>query len=433
MTTRSSAKRISAATIEKLRPAHRRYELTDPAVRGLQLRVEPNGRKTWFFRFKQCGKPTRIKLGLYPSLSLQEARSAALHRRQHIDAGIDPRPDPRPGALQGVAIDRFRVSNLAREFLDRFVRPNRKRPEYVEAILNRDVLPYWEHRDARSISPREIVERLDEIVARGSPVQANRTAAVLSQMFRFGIHRAIVTTSPVQLLYRPGGRERPRERALSSEEISALVRHRVKACRSDHMPHVLMVLLLTLQRRGELAFAKWSDFDFDQGLWTIPDEHSKNGRGHSVPLGPWAIAELTALRRLAHGSRFVLPNAQGTGPADPKLITRSVARCAARFKAFGVQQFTVHDLRRTGRTQLALLRVDDAVAERVLNHVAPRMQRVYNVHTYVDEKRAALLSWESHLREISRLTREGSTSARPDLSRSWQLQNNDTLDGRDQR
>jgi hypothetical protein len=75
------------------------------------------------------------------------------------------------------------------------VKPNRRRPEYVERILNQDVLPEWKGRDARTITPREVVELLDCILARGSRVMANRTAALLGQLFKFGIHRAIVDDS----------------------------------------------------------------------------------------------------------------------------------------------------------------------------------------------------------------------------------------------
>jgi hypothetical protein len=84
------------------------------------------------------------------------------------------------------------------------------------------VLPRWRSRDARTIKPREIVEFLDEIADIAS-VMANRVAGMLSQMFRFGIHRAIVESSPVRLLYRPGGKEKPRSRVLSEADLKAFL------------------------------------------------------------------------------------------------------------------------------------------------------------------------------------------------------------------
>ena len=103
---------------------------------------------------------------------------------------------------------------------------------------------------------------------------------------------------------------------------------------------------------------------------------------------------------MAGGSRYVLPSADKSGPADPKYITRSVARCLKQFKTHGVGAFTPHDLRRTGRTGLAKLGVKVDIAERVLNHARERIEATYDVHEYLDEKRDALEKWEKHLVEL---------------------------------
>jgi len=224
-----------------------------------------------------------------------------------------------------------------------------------------------------------------------------RTAGLLGQLFKFGIHRAIVDDSPVKLLYRPGGREKPRERAFSDEELKAFLGNLDDACRFQKLPHVLRLLLLTLPRRGELALAEWREFDFKARTWTIPDAHAKSGKGHVVPLSEWAIEELQKLKVMAGGSRYVLPNADKTAPADPKYITRSVARCLKRFKKYGVDAFTAHDLRRTGRTGLAKLGVKTDIGERVLNHARDRIEATYDVHGYIDEKREALEKWAKYL------------------------------------
>jgi integrase len=229
---------------------------------------------------------------------------------------------------------------------------------------------------------------------------ANRVAGILSQMFRFGIHRSIVETTPVQLLYRPGGKEKPRARVFSEAELKAFIANLDDACRFQRLPHVLRVLLLTLQRRSELALAEWREFDFTEKTWTIPDGHAKAGKGHVLPLSDWAITELQKLKVMAGGSRYVLPNADKSGPGDPKYITRSVARCLKRFKKYGVAAFTPHDLRRTGRAGLARLGVKVDIAERVLNHARERIEATYDVHEYLDEKREALEKWEEHLVEL---------------------------------
>src|SRR5262249_5451524 len=151
----------------------------------------------------------------YPATNLAEAHQATEAARALLRRGIDPRRAGLTSATRvraemadGDAAPGHSVVHLAREFMERHVIKRRRRPQYVQRMLSADVLPFWGKRDARTIKPREVIELLARVVDR-SPVMANRLAGILSQMFRFGIHRAIVEPSPVQLLYKPGGREPP--------------------------------------------------------------------------------------------------------------------------------------------------------------------------------------------------------------------------------
>lgn len=424
-------------------------EYTDPAVKGLQVRIrEARGKRvqSWLLRYKWQGRPVRIALG-DQSLGLADARALALEARTLIDRGIDPRaaerptrrrapPKPTATALPSPTAapappakgDRYSVAYLAREYLERHVRRQRKRPEYVERFLEAEVLPAdkWGNRDARTITPREVVELLDGIVERGSPTMANRGAGIISQMFRFGVHRAIVDASPVQLLYRPGGKEKPRERALADDELAFLLANLEAtmhyqtggAGRTPRLAHVLRLLLLTGQRRGELALARWEDVTLTgkEPVWRIPAEHSKTGAPHTVPLSPAAVAEFKSLKKYAGSSAYVFPNADGKAPGDPKLITRAVARNLRRLKAAAakcdppvtLEDFTAHDLRRTCRTGLARLKVPHDVAERVLNHKLPAMREVYDQHEPLEEMRTALGRWASHLAKLEAAGRRAS-------------------------
>jgi integrase len=402
-------RRLTVSRIEGLEPRAARYELTDPAVAGLQLRVEPTGAKSWILRYYWRGTRVRLSPGTYPEVSQRDAHEAASHARKLLEDGIDPRRAERRSAkrrLASVAADgnaaaanRYSIENLAAEFMRLHIcgAQKRKRPEYVKRVLDVDVLPIWKGRDARTIKPREVVELLDGIVQRGSRVMANRVAALLSQMFRFGVHRDLVEASPVQLLYRPGGKERPKDRTLGDTEIKALLANLDEILRAPRMASAVRILLLTGQRRGELALARWRDIDFEAKTWTIPAAHSKTGIAHKLPLSPAAAQEFQRLKRIADDSSHVIPTEDGDAPSDPKLITRVVARNLKSLAEHGVRAFTPHDLRRTCRTGLAKLGVADAVAERVLNHAAPGMVGVYNKHNYLDEMRLALDWWAGHL------------------------------------
>ncbi len=135
-------------------------------------------------------------------------------------------------------------------------------------------------------------------------------------MFRFGVHRGLVESSPVQLLYRPGGQERPRERSLTDSELKALLKDPKAATRFERLSHAIVLFLLTAVRRSELALASWSEFDFKAKTWRIPGEHVKGrkgeGKGHTVPL--WILAP----------GRYIAREAGVQGVASSNLVARPI-------------------------------------------------------------------------------------------------------------
>jgi len=399
----SSPMRFTATSLKGKPPG----AYADPAQPGLQFLVRKGKRatsRTWLYRFKFKKEAGRLTLGHFPAMGLEEARREAQRFKEMARAGIDPRRAiSRLNKTDGERqrhLSQHTVAFLVDEFIRRRVRKRHKAPQYTENLIRSNITPKFGERDVRSITSREVVELVDEIVDRGSPVLANRVAALLTQLFKFAIHRALIEASPVVFLERPGGRETSRKRILSEDELRAFLVNRKAATRYDRLSHVITVLLLTGQRRGELALAQWIHLDFDSRTWRIPDENSKNGVGHTVPLGDWAIEEFLNLKSLAGSSPWVLPGKDSRQPLDPKLLTRSVAKNLRRFKALGIEKFTLHDLRRTCRTGLAKLRVAPHIAERVLNHAQETIPGTYDRHDYIDEKRDALQRWEQNLRQL---------------------------------
>lgn len=229
--------------------------------------------------------------------------------------GIDPRrAAPRrqpPGPWPMHATNDHSIECLVSEFITRYLRPHRKRPEYAEAILAKDVLPKWKGRDARTIEPAEVLELLDGIVERGSKVMANRTAALLGQLFKFGIHRHIVRATPVQLLFRPGGKEKPRKRTLSEDELKAYLADPTASTRYERLSHVIAILLLTGQRHGELAGTQWSQIDRSTRRGLATKSHPTRPERASLPAKPTrpvhACTAPTPPCPAAHGARAAPP------------------------------------------------------------------------------------------------------------------------------
>ena len=395
---------------------------TDPAVLGLQLRVraKTDGHsRTWLFRYKWRGEEwVRIAIGHFPTMSLAAARERALALRKALDDGIDPRrARPRRNSrsttlpastAQTKPGDHHTVAFLASEFTERYLRPNRKRPEKAEWLLRRDILREWKDRDARTITPREVVDLLDSIVDRGAPVLANRTARILGQMYRFGIQRRIVDSSPVILLTPPGGKEKARKRVLSDDELRTFLDDPEACTRQEKLTHVIMILLLTGVRTGELAHASWTEFDFKAKTWSVPDEHHKEDEGHIVPLTDPVIEHLTALRALARTAPWVFPTKRDpTKRASPQELGRRLARCMNSFKKAGIQKFNLHDLRRTCRTGLSRLGVLPHIAERILSHKQMGVEAVYDRWQYLPEKREALEKWANFVLKLRDAEEDG--------------------------
>ena len=396
--------RLTCAAIEKRGLG----TLTDPAVAGLMLRVRQTGTRgivrEFRFRYKFRQRTGVITLGNFPGLSLADARARAQRFRDLLQDGIDlrqamNRPIPRASVEVPAAGDSHSVAALIKDFTQRHLRPHRRRPEYAERILQKE-LAAWAHRDARTIKPREVIDLLDAIVDRPAPVMANRVAGLLSQLFRCGVHRQVLESSPVQLLFRPGGTERPRQRALDDQELAALLAHSDEVTKRARRTGIaIRRILLTAVRRSELTGARWKELELEGAspVWEIPAGRTKTGVAFVVPLTPMVVEQFALLKRLADRSPWVFPPETGDGPVDPRLLTRSVARHLETFAKHQVAAFTLHDLRRIVRTGLARLGVRPDIAERCLNHAQPGIIATYNTHQYLDEKRAALNQWAAHL------------------------------------
>ena len=159
------------------------------------------------------------------------------------------------------------------------------------------------------------------------------------------------------------------------------------------------LLLLLGQRRSEVAKMRGPEVDVDKREWTIPASRSKSRREHIVPLADAAVDILKNLPRFADGD-FVFTTTAGRVPVtgfsrvkdriDRMLIDQDTA----------IENWRVHDLRRTCRTGLARLGVPEIVSERVLNHQAQGLTKIYNVHEYLDEKRTALSRWAQEVQNI---------------------------------
>lgn len=375
---------MTALWLAKLTPSPERVDYNDTTERGLQLRVG-TASMVWYLVYrKPNGPPIRLKLGKYPHMSLAEARAAARKEKAKIDAGHDPAAEHRAAKLAPT------FAEVAAEYLEHHAVHKRTARE-DRRILDHDLLPAWAHLKMRAITRRDIIALLDAIKARGAPIMANRTLALISKIFNFALDREIVAANPCFRLRKPAP-ERSRERWLNDDEIRALW----EALESEGTTGtVFKILLLTAQRKGEVQGMSWDEIDFETTTWTIPPQRSKNKRSHLVPLSKPVIDLLAAQQQHQAKSRispYVFPS-----PRPYRGHITQLGKAVQRLKSLSGVDFHIHDLRRTAATGMARLGVDRTIIAKILNHTDRSVTAIYERHAYEREMRAALDLWADHV------------------------------------
>ncbi len=377
---------LTDKTIAALKPQAKRYEVYDLRCPGMSLRLEKSGRKTFYTKFRYGLEQKRMKIGVYPRISLSTAREKANDVLRQVDEGVDPTRRRR--------VANMRVEAVCRQFIMLHAQARNRSWREAERILEREFITPFGERDIRDIKRFDVLQVMDAAIERGSPYQANRILAHVRKFFNWCVERGIVDASPIANLKSPT-RETSRDRVLSDDEITRLLR----VCRNEVYPfrYFIPLLLATAQRRGELTQMRWSEIDFDAKLWVIPASRAKNGNANAVPLSNFALDILKEVPRFLDCD-FVFTTTRNTPLSG---FTTMRKRLADRSKTTG---WRLHDLRRTAASGMARATIAPHVIEKVLNHVSGSISGVaaiYNRYGYNDEKRVALEAWGEHLAKLA--------------------------------
>jgi integrase len=415
------------AWVASVKPEAKAVDYTDEEARGLVLRAEVSGLKTWVLRYTFAGRGRRYRLGTFPAMTLAKARAAALRMAGSAFAGSDPqleRERRRVGEGVATAVDAW--------LADEKQGPTARWKGGLKGGSARSFLPHI-RRFRRDLGPRRLSELTAKDVERfiSAPEAAatrNRALTSLRQLFAWAIRKGLTEADPTAALTKE--RETERARVLTDAELRALV------LGFDGTRHGRAVRLLALTglRRDEVLGARWSWLDADAGVLTIPPEAEKTGRARGelrrVALSPQAVALLADQRaaQFAAGIRssYVFggrscsaeckPGCDGHRPhADalkPNLYTlrgrpsngrpASTSKRAKARAAVLPEDVTIHDVRRTvGDALLNRIKAAPWVVDHVvLGHVRPKLLRTYMPTLPLDEARAALTSWAEELERI---------------------------------
>jgi integrase len=379
-------------------PAGKRLDFADAVVPGLALRVTDRGHKTFVLRCRyplHPENPTRRALGDYGELTLDEARQKARRWLELIGKGVDPKIAEERLRAEAQRRQVTTFGAVAADFLDRHAAKFSRRKE-AQRIIETEFVRRWGARPATEIMPEEVAAAIRAIVKRGAPYQAHNAFSLLRLLFRWAIGTGEygIDAAPTERL-QPSkliGKLELRDRVLTDGELCRVW----EGAGEMGYPYgpLIRLLILTGLREREVANAAWSEIDLRQRLWVIPASRMKGDRAHEVPLADRAFDLIEGLPRFTAGE-FVFSTTAGAKAVN------GFSKAKVRIdRLSGVADWKFHDLRRTMRTHLSALPVQDLVRELVIAHAKPGLHRVYDQHAYQDEKRHCLELWERRLLAI---------------------------------
>ena len=407
--------------IKTLKHREKEYSISDRD--GLSIRVFPNGRKSFQYRYKLPGWKyyRRYTYGDYPDLSLREARDKHAKAKKQVQNGINLNLEKKIAISKQVAAQT--VSEAYDEHDSLYLSRQLKQPGRQRQYFEKDVLPEIGEMKVKDVTSRHLIAILDSIVGRNAPIQANRTLSALKRFFNFCVERGILDYNPAAQISRSaaGGKETPKDRFLSESEIELFWKKIDTAKFSKQVQLILKILFLTGQRVGEVVAAEWDEIDLQNNIWTIPKEKSKNSNENRVPLNGMTIKCFNELKKLSYyysaegepkQSRYCCqsPQQMRETPRDKKskyttperAIQRvTIGRAIQRHQEyFGINKWTPHDIRRTLSTHLNEMGILPHVVEKILNHKMQGVMAVYNKAEYWGEKVEALNRWQEKIKQI---------------------------------
>jgi integrase len=372
--------------------------------------VSGKGKRSFYAVKRRAGQqqPTWVLLGIYPEMTLAEARAKARAAITALAEGHDPAALAEAKRQADEEAARQREENLFRTVAELYIRRHLSRLKSGAlpiSQIRREMLPEWGDCPIASITRRDVIKLIDAVYdnkplgdkqrKKGGSNAARHTFSAARALFEWACSRDIITVSPCQRLKAKDlhGSPPSRDRVLSDDEI----RHVWCAALATPFPFgpLVRVLLASGQRRDEIAAMRWAEIDFDRTLLTLERERMKEEVAHTVPLTPAVVEILQELPRFA-GNNYVFA---GLKPGKP---FSGFSKAKARLDALigDIAPYTLHDLRRTVRTRLAELGVSPFVGELVIGHTQKGVHKIYDRYRYQTEKRDALERWERRLLDI---------------------------------
>jgi integrase len=395
--------------------AHRRQSFR------LALRINYTGSKSWCIRYRSGGRGSawsRQTLGPLETMDNAAARVKSAEIYKGLLEGGDPAREAKRETEKRITGGKD-VAWLLGEFIERHCAENvkPKTAQDYQELLSNHLLPQCGSLPIGSMVKRDMIEALDQIQKLSGAQMAERVRVYAGVMFNWATSRDLIDIPPTYKL-KSWAVNKSRERVLIDDEVRAIW----KACgeyrrgESTYGPFIRM-LIVTGQRRSEIASMRREEIDLEKLRYTIPVERNKSGRTHDVPLSPQAIRIIKPRLNEEYDHIFPASRARYAGIDTPDMIAidKPMAGWSKMKKGLdelsGVTDWRLHDIRRTVGTGMAELEVPRITISRILNHKEGGVTSIYDRHSYYKEKLAALELWGRRLDQI--LTPDGGENVVP--------------------
>jgi integrase len=386
---------INKKTLEDRIAAKKAVMLWDSKLIGFGIRISPKG-KAAFFANKwvggAAGRHKRVTLGHYPAMTVQIAKNLAMKELTDAANGIDisarRKEKKTKNNLQGVTL-----KDAVEQFIKRNAQPGKYWKETEQTLRREFINQFPSGMALKSITKANMRQIIDNKLDQ-SQSAARVLYAALKPFFDWCVERDIIELSPVSAIKRPAI-VKARDRKLTDDEIRAFWR----SCEALQYPFgpLFQLLLLTAQRRNEVAGMRWNEISLEGAGWTIPGSRTKNKNAHFVHLSPKAIEIINSLPRLSN--EFVFTQTLKTpvsGFSKAKTLLDKTMKPLVPWR--------IHDLRRSAASIMRGAKVSKDTIEIILNHISGErggLVSVYQRHELLDERKEGILKLSEYVAQIT--------------------------------
>lgn len=395
-------KALSSVAISKARPKDKPYKLADE--KGLFLLIHSNGGKYWRLKYRYDGKEKILALGVYPDVSLADARSRRDDARRLLANGIDPGIAKKQGALSVKESSLNSFEAIAREWMVKHLAD--RAPGHKQTVvdrLERNVFPWIGSRPIRDIAASDLLQVVRRIESRGATETARRVLGICGQVFRYAVSLGRAERDPSGDLHgmlpkKESAKAKHHASITDPKQVGELLRAIQGFQGSFVVKCALQLAPLVFVRPGELRGAEWREIDLEQAIWRIPDHRMKMKDTHIVPLSRQAVEIFRVIHPLTGEDKYVFPGLRSSS----RPISENTVNAALRRLGYSKEEMTGHGFRSMASTLLHESGWPHDVIERQLAHAErSSVSAAYNYAQHLPERKKMMQAWADYLDSLA--------------------------------